>query len=87
LVWWNERGGDQSGWHIRRDPERQLRSVIAGPSRYKVLDIATDGRVLVGHDRDDRVIQALLAGSETPADVWVRDASASTGWPTMASEW
>jgi serine/threonine protein kinase len=22
LVWWNERGGDQSGWHIRRDPER-----------------------------------------------------------------
>jgi len=56
----------------------QLRSVMAGPSRYKVLDIATDGRVLVGHDRDDRVIQALLAGSETPADVWVRDASAST---------
>jgi serine/threonine protein kinase/dipeptidyl aminopeptidase/acylaminoacyl peptidase len=56
----------------------QLRSVMAGPSRYKVLDIATDGRVLVGHDRDDRVIQALLAGSETPVDVWVRDASAST---------
>jgi len=59
-------------------PGGRLRTVTAGPTRYKVLDIAPDGRVLVGHDRDDRVVEALLAGSETPMDLSVRDASMAT---------
>jgi hypothetical protein len=59
-------------------PGGRLRTVTAGPTRYKLLDIAADGRVLVGHDRDDRVIEALLAGSGTPVDLSVRDASMST---------
>jgi Tol biopolymer transport system component len=61
-------------------PSGRLRTVTAGPTRYKVLDIAADGRVLVGRDRDDRVVEALLAGSETPIDLSdkVRDASLAT---------
>jgi hypothetical protein len=47
-------------------PDGQLRSVIAGPTRYKVLDIASNGRVLVSHDRDDRVVEGLMADRATP---------------------
>ena len=50
-------------------PSGQLRPVIVGPTRYKVLDIASDGRVLVSHDRDDRVVEGLMAGSATPVDI------------------
>jgi len=59
-------------------PSGRLRTVIVGPTRYKLLDVASDGRVLVGHDRDDRVVEGLLAGSETPVDVSVRAASFAT---------
>jgi len=56
----------------------RLRAVTTGPTRYKVLDIAADGRVLIGHDRDDRVVEALLAGSTTPVELSIRDATLST---------
>jgi hypothetical protein len=59
-------------------PTGQLRTVTAGATRYKLLDIAADGRVLIGRDRDDRVVEALLAGSATPVDLSVMDASMST---------
>jgi Tol biopolymer transport system component len=56
-------------------PSGGLRAVTAGPIRYKVLDIAVDGRVLVGRDRDERMIEALLAGSGTPVDLTFREGS------------
>ena len=59
-------------------PGGRLRTVTAGPARYKVLDIAADGRVLIGLDRDIRVVEALLAGSGTPVDLSVRAASLAT---------
>jgi hypothetical protein len=59
-------------------PSGRLRTVTAGPTRYKLLDIAADGRVLVGRDRDDRVIEAQLAGSGTAVGLSVRDASMAT---------
>ena len=55
----------------------RLRTVLAGPSRYKVLDIASDGRVLIGHEREDRVVEAVMAGSPAPIDVGLRSTSAS----------
>ena len=58
--------------------EGRVRTVAAGPTRYKVLDIAADGRVLVGRDRDDRVVEGLLAGSETTVDLSVRSTSLAT---------
>ena len=57
----------------------QLRPVIAGPTRYKLLDIASNGRVLVSHDRDDRVVEGLMAGSATPVDISLR-ANSSANW-------
>ena len=60
-------------------PGGQLRPVIAGPTRYKVLDIASNGRVLVSHDRDDRVVEGLMAGSATPVDISLR-ANSSANW-------
>jgi Tol biopolymer transport system component len=59
-------------------PGGRLRTVIAGPTRYKVLDLAPDGRVLLGRDRDDRVVEALMAGSATTVDLSVRDSSLAT---------
>jgi hypothetical protein len=59
-------------------PNGQLRAVIVGPTRYKVLDIASDGRVLISHDRDDKVVEARMAGSATPVDVSLRANSSST---------
>ena len=57
-------------------PTGRLRSVLVGPSRYKVLDIASDGRVLMGHERQERVVEALMAGSPAPIDVSLRSDSA-----------
>ena len=59
-------------------PNGRLRSVIVGPTRYKVLDIASDGRVLISHDRDDKVVEALMAGNATPVDVSLRANSSAT---------
>jgi hypothetical protein len=76
-------------------PAGRLRSVIIGPMRYKVLDIAADGRVLITHDRDDKVVEALLAGSPTPVEVslranssatWVADDGSSTLIADLATE-
>jgi len=59
-------------------PTGLQRTVIAGLTRYKLLDIAADGRVLIGRDRDDRVVEALLAGAGTPVDIAVTGASMAT---------
>jgi hypothetical protein len=54
-----------------------LRSVLVGPTRYKVLDIASDGRVLIGNEREERVVEALMAGNLAPVDVGLRSNSSS----------
>ena len=51
--------------------------MLVGPTRYKVLDIASDGRVLIGHEREERVVEALMAGSPVPIDVGLRSSSSS----------
>jgi Tol biopolymer transport system component len=56
----------------------RLRTVLRGPTRYKVLDIASNGRVLLGHDREERVVEALMPDSPVPIDVSLRSNSAST---------
>ena len=56
----------------------RLRTVMAGPGRYKVLDVAPDGRVLIGNEREERTVEALMAGSTAPIDVSLR--SSSAGW-------
>ena len=58
-------------------PTGRLRAVLIGPTRYKVLDIASDGRVLIGHEREERVVEALMAGSPVPIDVGLRSSSSS----------
>ena len=58
-------------------PTGRLRAVLVGPTRYKVLDIASDGRVLIGHEREERVVEALMAGSAVPIDVGLRSSSSS----------
>ena len=58
-------------------PTGRLRAVLVGPTRYKVLDIASDGRVLIGHEREERVVEALMAGSPVPIDVGLRSSSSS----------
>jgi serine/threonine protein kinase len=59
-------------------PAGRLRTVLIGPSRYKLLDIAADGRVLIGHEREERVVEALMAGNPAPVDVGLRSSSAGT---------
>jgi hypothetical protein len=55
----------------------RLRTVMVGPGRYKVLDIAADGRVLIGDERQERMVEALMAGSPAPLDVGLRSDSSS----------
>jgi hypothetical protein len=55
----------------------RLRTVMVGPGRYKVLDIAADGRVLIGDERQERMAEALMAGSTAPVDVGLRSESGS----------
>jgi hypothetical protein len=59
-------------------PAGRLRTVMVGPGRYKLLDIASDGRVLIGDEREERTVEAMMAGSQTPVDVGLR--SNSSGW-------
>src|SRR5262245_59089655 len=58
-------------------PSGRLRDITIGPIRYKVLDIAADGRVLVGHEREERVVEALMSDSTAPADITLRSNSSS----------
>jgi WD40 repeat protein len=60
-------------------PEGRLRAVLVGPMRYKVLDVASDGRVLISHDREDKLVEALMAGSSIPVDITLRS-QASAQW-------
>jgi len=57
----------------------RLRAVLVGPMRYKVLDIASDGRALISHDRADKLVEAQMAGSPIPVDVTLR-AQSSAQW-------
>jgi eukaryotic-like serine/threonine-protein kinase len=59
-------------------PEGKMRAVLVGPMRYKVLDIASDGRVLISHDREDKLVEALMASSSVPVDVTLRSQASST---------
>ena len=53
------------------------RTVWSTPSFVKLLDIARDGRVLVGRETADRRIDALMAGASAPTDVSLRADSTS----------
>ena len=88
LAW--TRDGTRSGSAARRarrfrdgvysvTPTGRLRSVLVGPTRYKVLDIAADGRVLIGHERQERVVEALMARSPAPIDVRLRSTPRACG--------
>jgi WD40 repeat protein len=57
----------------------KLRPLIVGPTRYKVLDIASDGRVLLNLDLDEKVIEALMADSPNPVNIEF-GASSSSVW-------
>ena len=57
----------------------KLRPLVVGPTRYKVLDIASDGRVLLNLDREERVIEALMADSPNPVNIEF-GASSSSLW-------
>ena len=59
-------------------PTGRLRTVMVGPGRYKVLDIAPDSRVLIGDDREERTVEALMAGSPAPVGLGFR--SSPSGW-------
>ena len=63
--------------YLWRHAGRTLRTVMAGPGRYKLLDIAADGRVLIGDEREERIVEALMAGSPAPIDVGLRSSSSS----------
>jgi hypothetical protein len=59
-------------------PVGRLRAVLVGPTRYKVLDIASDGRVLISYDREDKIVEALMAGSSIPIDLTLRSETSAT---------
>jgi hypothetical protein len=59
-------------------PTGRLRAVMVGPGRYKILDIAADGRVLIGDEREERIVEALMAGAPAPVELGLR--STSSGW-------
>jgi hypothetical protein len=59
-------------------PTGRVRAVIVGPGRYKIMDIASDGRVLISNEREERTVEALMAGSPAPVQVGLR--SSSSGW-------
>ena len=53
------------------------RTIWSSPSLVKLLDVARDGRILLGTDVADRRVEALLAGASAPLDVSVRSGSTS----------
>ena len=55
------------------------RTVWSGPSFVKLLDVARDGRVLLGRETSERRVEALMAGNSAPIDVSVR-ATATSQW-------
>ena len=57
----------------------KLRPLSVGPTRYKVLDIASDGRVLLNLDLDEKAIEALMADSPNPVNIEF-GASSSSAW-------
>ena len=59
-------------------PTGRVRAVIVGPGRYKIMDIASDGRVLISNEREERTVEALMAESPAPVQVGLR--SSSSGW-------
>jgi eukaryotic-like serine/threonine-protein kinase len=55
----------------------RLRPVFVGPGRYKLLDIAPDGRVLIVNERSDRVVEATMSGSGVPTEIGVKSNSSA----------
>jgi dipeptidyl aminopeptidase/acylaminoacyl peptidase len=51
------------------------RVLLAGPVQLCLYDVAPDGRLLLGSERADRRVDALLRGWETPRDVSLRENS------------
>jgi dipeptidyl aminopeptidase/acylaminoacyl peptidase len=70
-------GGERGDMVFRATLAGVVRKVWTSPSTVKLLDIAPDGRVLLGHETADRRVEALLANSSAPVDVSLRSQSAS----------
>jgi hypothetical protein len=73
-VWFTGTRGSSDGgdalYAVTLDGQRRV--VWSNPSVLKLFDIASDGRVLLGHEAADRRIDALFAGATAPADVSLR---------------
>jgi eukaryotic-like serine/threonine-protein kinase len=78
-VWFGaSRGGPNASDGLYAvTPAGQVRSLLPGPTRYKLFDVAADGRVLLGYEREERSVEALMAGSTSPVDVAIRSSSNS----------
>ena len=84
-VWFAGRPGGESGdMVLGATLAGVVRKVWTSPSAVKLLDIAPDGRVLLGHETADRRVEALLANSSAPVDVSLRSHRSATGLRTMA---
>lgn len=74
---WFSAGKDDEGGLYAVTLSGGRRTVWSTPSFVKLLDVAPDGRVLVGRETADRRIEALLGDATTPIDVSLRAASTS----------
>jgi eukaryotic-like serine/threonine-protein kinase len=77
-IWFTAGKSDEDGLYaVTLSGERRI--VLSTPSFVKLLDIAPDGRVLLGRETAERRVEALLAGAAAPIDVSVR-ASSTSEW-------
>jgi WD40 repeat protein len=74
---WFSAGKDDEGGLYAVTLSGDRRTVWSTPSFVKLLDVAPDGRVLVGRETADRRIEALLGDATTPIDVSLRAGSTS----------
>jgi Tol biopolymer transport system component len=78
-IWFGATNGSADGGHglYGVTLEGRVRPLLPGPTRYKMLDVASDGRVLLGFENEERSIEALMAGATAPIDVSLRANSGS----------
>jgi dipeptidyl aminopeptidase/acylaminoacyl peptidase len=77
-VWYSAAAGGTGSSTVlfAASPRGGQRAVYSGPARYRLFDIAPDGRVLLGNDASDRRIEALMAGDSSLREISLRDESA-----------
>jgi len=75
-IWFTATKDDRDAMYAVT-PSGALRVVWTTPSFAKLLDIAPDGRVLLGRETSERRVEALMTGATEPVDVTLRTSSAS----------